>query len=110
MAKRPLHEVSREVTRAPRNGVVWKFEFPVSGTGRDDVEVELPWGASVLHVGSQRPGHVCVWAAVDPGMPTYTRTFHVRGTGVPLGAELGEPAANYRGTVVDGRLVWHVFG
>jgi len=81
--------------------VVWKFEFEVI----DEPEIEMPVGAKVLSVGTQRPRMICLWAACDPKAAKERRNFHVRGTGHPLNCE-----GPFIGSVLDGPFVWHIFG
>ncbi len=81
---------------------IWKFEFKVD----DDVRVKMPTGASIIHVGSQKSLHLCLWAVVEEKAATETRRFFVRGTGHPM---LRADAANHIGTVLDGSFVWHIF-
>jgi hypothetical protein len=80
---------------------VWKFEVAAG----DVVRVPMPAGARVLHVGTQRPRHLCVWAEVDGLAGLVERRFLVRGTGHPLPADRGP----HLGTVIDGPFVWHVY-
>jgi hypothetical protein len=66
-------------------------------------EVQMPVGARFLAFGMQREDPV-LWAEVEPGEPTVTRTFDIYPTGftVPKGWE-------WRGTVQDGPFVWHLY-
>jgi hypothetical protein len=84
--------------------VIWKFPFEID----DSVEIEMPLGARVLYV-DQQHGRPCLWAACESDQPLHRRRFYVRGTGHSLGV------AQYSGYVgsfqmLDGALVWHVFG
>jgi hypothetical protein len=69
--------------------------------------VQIPRGAKLLSVQIQR-GNLCVWALVDPGMPTENRLISVHGTGHPLS---DDDHGTFLGTVqmAGGDLVWHVF-
>lgn len=79
-------------------------------------DVEMPVGATVLCVQTQRrggegfqPEAIMLWALVDdsPGNPRVWRSFEVVGTGHQTPA----PPLLYVGTVqfMGGALVWHVF-
>jgi hypothetical protein len=81
---------------------IWKFEFEVA----DAVSVTMPQGAKVIHVGTQNPYHICLWAMVNPESPVEIRNFCVRGTGHSI-AGITHP---HLGSVKDGPFVWHVFG
>lgn len=82
---------------------IHKFSFKVD----DTVKVALPNGAVIRHVGKQGgpPGHLTLWAEVNPDKPTVERTLFVRGTGHPL----PDGAISFLGTVMDGPFVWHVY-
>lgn len=79
---------------------IWKYDLRVE----DEILVEMPAGAELLHVGNQT-GEIdrfTVWARVIPGAHVARRLL-VRGTGHPA------PAVPYVGTAFSGPLVWHVF-
>ena len=80
---------------------VWKYEVPV----RDEVALQMPQGAKLLHFGLQQEQQ-CLWALVSPCAPRRVRRFRLAGTGHPI-AEAGE----YVGTVlrVKDRIVFHLF-
>lgn len=84
---------------------VYKYEFAVN----DDVRVQMPHGAKVLSVGSQKTNHICVWALVHPENPLVSHFFRVCGTGHPITPEDGICAEGFVGTVFDGPFAWHVF-
>jgi hypothetical protein len=75
---------------------VWKYQLG------DDVTIELPEGAKILHVGMQGI-YICLWCLVDPHAPRVERRFKVFGTGEYI------DAGEYIGTVMEGPYVWHVF-
>ncbi len=82
---------------------VWKYDLRVE----DELLVEMPRGAELLHVGNQS-GEIdrfTVWARVTPppGNANAARRLLVRGTGHPVGDE------PYVGTTFGGPLVWHIF-
>jgi hypothetical protein len=84
---------------------IWKFPFQIA----NEVTIPMPKGATVLTVALQR-GVPCLWAIVDPSASTTERHFSVRGTGHPLGFEVRNRF--YVGSIqmMDGDLVFHVFG
>lgn len=78
-------------------------KFPLAAI--PDVELMMPAGARLLHVGHQ-DGALMLWAEVDEQAPAERRQFVVVGTGwgKPADAEV------YVGTVqIQNGLVWHVF-
>jgi hypothetical protein len=58
---------------------VWKFPLKVS----DFLEVEMPSGAEVVHLGTAR-ARPCVWALVDDQNPKVLRRFRLTATGEPM--------------------------
>lgn len=86
---------------------IWKY--PLRTTDRQ--EVEMPAGASILHVGVQ-DGTVCLWAMVEPptvpGGSDEERTIWIVGTGNPVPDEV-LLHSNHLGTVQQGPFVWHVY-
>ena len=82
---------------------VFKFEFPVN----DEVLIQMPADAKIVHVGRQQPNHICLWAIVDTDKTAVNRQFSIRGTGQPLGRASD---CEHLGSVFDGPFVWHVFG
>jgi hypothetical protein len=82
-------------------GTVWKFAFEIE----DVLRVQMPIGASVVHVGCDPSGVPCFWALVLPKAATEIRTFQLRGTGERVGDECGA----HVGSFVQGPFVWHVF-
>ena len=85
--------------------VIWKFEFAVEGF----VTVEMPLGAEIVKVGSQKKGHICLWAIVDAGSEHAHHHFAICGTGHSLPYDDERAAELYVGTAFDGPFVWHVF-
>lgn len=85
---------------------VWKFTLPVE----DTFKLAMPVGATVLTVGTQ-PGDgedvPVMWATVDPGATTETRTFHTRGTGHLFTGTEGAYVGTY--LLDEGKFVGHVF-
>jgi hypothetical protein len=82
---------------------VWKFPFEL----KDDVEIQMPTGARVVHVGSQH-NIPMLWALCDAEAEVEARCFRVAGTGHPIPESVVD---NYVGTfmMMGGHLVWHVF-
>lgn len=81
---------------------IWKFSFDVDG----EATIEMPHGAQVLHVGSQAPRTITVWAMVILPAEIEHRTFYVKGTGEVI---TEDDDLRYLGTVMDDPWVWHVF-
>ena len=82
------------------DATVWKYDLRVD----DEILVEMPPGAELLHVGNQtgEPDRFTVWARVVPGVHVARRLL-VRGTGHPIGDE------PYVGSAFGGPFVWHIF-
>lgn len=81
---------------------IWKFEAAIA----DTIIIEMPSGAKILSVASQKLGAICFWAVVESDARKEERHFQVRGTGHLLGSV---NSGRFIGTVIDGRFVWHVF-
>jgi hypothetical protein len=82
---------------------VWKFPFHI----RDRVAIEMPQGASVLHVECQR-GQPTIWALCDPYAASKLKLFRIFGTG----HQIERPQdLRFCGTFQtnEGALVWHLF-
>ena len=87
--------------------IVWKFPFKV----QDDVQLTMPVGARIFHVGEQGdPMMLTFWALCDKNAQNEQRFFQVRGTGEDCG-ELIDIDGIYLGTVTTKPmpLVWHVW-
>ena len=95
---------------------IWKFEFEVD----DDIEIEMPEYAQVLHVDVQfqrdpnaRVGEPaihevpCIWARVDTERPMVKRRFLLAGTGHPLPDASLEHLGSFK--MAQDRLVFHLF-
>lgn len=81
--------------------VIWKFDL--ERTLKQTIE--MPKGAIILSVGMQN-GEIKLWAACDPTEEDRQRTFYLCGTGQ---STVDDPWVRFRGTVMDGDFVWHVF-
>ena len=80
---------------------IWKFNAPID----DEMYVDMPEGAEVVHVGMQEfQDVVTFWAVVDPAARVVARHFAVRGTGHPL-----RKVGKHLGSYTAGPFVWHVF-
>lgn len=87
--------------------VIWKYRL--EGANR---ELEMPIGATIVHVGMQREyGQEGLnyevptfWAIVNPENDLEVRSFHLAGTGITLPGGV----VKYHGTVMDGAFVWHL--
>lgn len=79
---------------------MWKYKLELTDEVQD---IQVPHKAVLRLVAMQR-GEVALWFEVLSGLPKYTRTYIVRGTGheVPDGAV-------YVGTCFCSPFVWHVF-
>jgi hypothetical protein len=92
---------------------VYKYPVPIV----DEIVVNMPAGAAIVHVGHQH--HMLVlWADVDDSAPNEPRSFSIRGTGheVDPGARYvdtvqmptGDPPEGLSATWLP-EFVWHVF-
>ncbi len=79
---------------------IWKYEVPVNGRHYD---IDIPKGATIVHVGAQHSDTVSFWAIVDEHAPTEHRSFMVVGTGHAF-------PDNWRhvGSVLMEPFVWHL--
>ena len=82
---------------------VWKYELPIA----DEFSLELPKGAKIIHAGQQESDHWCIWAVVDPDVPTESRTFRFAGTGHEID-ELPEKLVHIA-SWQRWPFVWHAF-
>lgn len=82
---------------------IWKYALAII----DNVAIDMPTGARVLHVGVQMD-MAFLWVLVDPNAPIERRMFKVVGTGH---RHEGMDAWHYIGTfpMFGGGLIWHVF-
>jgi hypothetical protein len=79
---------------------IYKYPFQVD----DEVRIEMPENARVLHVGLQG-AQPCLWAMVDPENRPVIHRFRVFGTGHPMPTAVGEHVATFQ----QGPFVWHMF-
>ena len=87
---------------------IYKYELSnLLGDVRDRVEIQMPAGATVLHVNKQGTT-LCLWAMVPDDAPMVKRTFLIKGTGHQF---ILSDGLAYIGTVHfrNDRLVLHVF-
>ena len=79
---------------------VWKYPIPVEA----EFGIQMPAGAKVLHVGTQR-GNPTLWALVDTDAPPVGVDFQIAGTGHEA------PGWTYVGTFLttNDMYVWHLF-
>ena len=82
---------------------IYKYKIPV----QDEFTMELPQGAYILTVQSQREVP-CIWAVVDPDAPLEPICFRVAGTGHDIE---WDTVKRYIGTfqLCGGDLVFHLF-
>lgn len=78
------------------------WEFPLKLTDRQ--KVQLPEDATIMSVGLDPSGCLCLWAAVDKAATARDFEIIIVGTGDSLPA-----VGSFLGTVTQGSFVWHVF-
>lgn len=89
---------------------IYKYQIPVDA-GERRIGIEMPKGATPLHVGVADRGtgveQAFLWALVDTTQPSESFPLWLALTGAPLPEGLGE----HLGTAVmyDGSFVVHVF-
>lgn len=87
------------------------YKYPIPNLA-DRVEIGMPGGAQIIHVG-QQAGVVTLWALVDPDEPYVLRTIRVVGTGhdirYPHGKYLGTVQVPVSTDLIFDVLVWHLF-
>lgn len=84
---------------------IWRYPLSAFGRNLSQVDITMPKGAVVLHVGLQLD-IVTLWAEVDPGAPAEARSFEIHGTGWEFQAE----GRKHLGTVITAdQFVWHVY-
>lgn len=79
---------------------IWKF--PLVRTDRQTIS--MPSIYSMLHVGFDPAGDICIWAAVDGAEDKCDVEIYIIGTG-----HLLPHVGDFIGTFNDGPFVWHVF-
>ena len=84
---------------------IHKYVLPVT----DEVTIQMPLDAKVLHVGWQGPsqGQIEVWAEVNTFAGQVPHRFRIYGTGHPM--EPDPTKERYIGTVQVQAFVWHVY-
>lgn len=84
---------------------IYKYQLGTIVIIEEEIKVDMPVGARVLHVQSQKDIPY-VWALVDPSAELKEHYFYIAFTGEDVPNE-GE----YLGTIFqfDGTYVWHVF-
>ena len=86
---------------------VWKFQIPAL----TQFNVTMPKNAQIIHVDSQLE-QACLWAVVDPGALTETRSFILVETGHDIPAfDYPLERLKHCGTFMlsGGSLVFHLF-
>ena len=82
---------------------VWKYRLPI----QDDIVLEMPFGAELLHVenqGDDQAGYL--WALVDSDNGREKRRFKLRGTGHDA-RDCGAHVGSFM--LFGGILVYHLF-
>jgi len=76
---------------------------------KDNFEIEMPVGATVLSFQVQR-SVPCIWVQVNTNMPLEKRRFALKGTGHNLD-NITEEIEKYIGTIQleNGGLIFHLF-
>lgn len=79
------------------------YKYPIEIT--DEQEIQIPFGATVIHAGLDPQGTPCVWAMVETRNSPEPVSIFVVGTGnsLPFVPE------SHVGSFVQGQFVWHVF-
>ncbi len=82
---------------------VFKYQIPVQDA---PTRLELPVGATIVDVGVQHAGKICLWAEVPilTSEQTTRRYFAIVGTGHDV-----PHRGTHVGTVHNGPYVWHVY-
>ena len=83
---------------------VFKYQIEID----DYVEVEMPIGSRILDVQTQHECP-CIWALVDPGLPTEKRRFRFAGTGHPIKENPSQLIHIGTFQMMQGRLIFHLF-
>lgn len=79
------------------------YKYPIQITNSQ--EVQMPFGAEVLHAGLDPQGTPCLWAMVETHHPTEPVSVLVVGTGNPMPFE----PLRHVGSFIQSPIVWHVF-
>lgn len=68
------------------NSRLWKYPIVNSGDvpSPGTCNIKIPRGATILSVGIDIPGNVCLWALVDPTRIVSTRNIAIEYTGASL--------------------------
>lgn len=87
---------------------IWKFQIGPNSL-RDNtykMEIPMPEGAIIRHIGLDPQGNACIWAEVDPSKEKKVRRFYSTGTGHGVVPE----NAGFIGTVVLPQgFVFHIY-
>ena len=79
------------------------YKYPIQIT--DEQEIQMPFGAEVIHAGLDPQGTPCLWAKVESVNSPEPVSVLVVGTGKPM----PHAADRHVGSFVQGPFVWHVF-
>jgi hypothetical protein len=83
------------------------YKYPVPFHIGHAIPLELSRGAKILSVQIQGDT-LCLWAMVDPSLPTETETIRIIPTGEPIDPTLAV-MIDHLATIQIGPYVWHVF-
>ena len=102
----PIHKIVSRLPELPLTEppmTIHKFSVPIG----DELRVPMPQGATLLTVEAQGD-QPCIWALVNPHLPTVDRKFAWRGAGH---AADGLVPAMYIGSIrmLKGELILHLF-
>ena len=81
---------------------IFKYPLPI----KDDAEIQIPRGAQILTVQTQK-GEPYIWALVETDAELTTRRLCVRGTGHTFKGNEGRYIGRFQ--LENGTLVFHVF-
>ena len=79
------------------------YKYPIEIT--DKQEIQMPFGAEVIHAGLDPQGMPCLWATVESANSPEPVLVGVVGTGNPMPLH----AERHVGSFVQGPFMWHVF-
>jgi hypothetical protein len=83
--------------------IIYKYKI----TESEDIQVEMPKGAQILHADIMSNG-MHVWALVNPKHKLKKKTFRVIATGQEI-SDYDKKHYHYIKTMIDGIFVWHLY-
>lgn len=95
-----------------KRGTVYRYLIPMRAANTCDyggtVDITMPKGASVFHVGRDSAGNASAWALVDPNAEEEPHTLLIVGTGWDTPLDMLDKYCHV-GTIVNPGYVWHFF-